>query len=610
MIGTGATGAPARARMRILLLGRTWSEPAFSIWYDALSSAGVPVDANVLEDGHPPPAVVADSGELLYQAVVQASDGLVDETLESAQRAALMQAERELGLRRITAYAYPGPRYGLRPPYRSGSLTGCTASLTPRGRQLFGYLSGAVPIDADTWGYLAKPASGEDFDTLLTGPDGSSLLGIHRLPDGREQMVQTFDGNPAQAHARLLFEGELAWLTHGVHLGNHCHYLSIQVDDVLLPNHRWDEIRHVSSLERRIRMSGEDAERTANWCRRRRIRLDLVCNGAGGRASRSADHEQPSDPLLDALLVDREAFGWINHTYEHRDLDAASRATIEAEIRRNREWAGDMGIELEPHTVVTGEHTGLANLTAEPQRAENPNLAPALAAEQIRFIGCDASRPYPARGESVDGPRLPPGTPFVTGPALAVPRHPMLLAHDVATETEALDRLRSTSPGRAAPTWADAVAAESRRLLVRVLGNDPRPHYCHQSNLVMSGADGRHDGTSLICQLLDAVLDLYYSLITASAPILQPTMSEIGLILLRRAGWRRVSLSDELEAYLAGREVVIVNRTGGATDLPLTGTNVGDQYGQRRSGWVSVPPGETRIPISGTDSDPRKRPRT
>src|SRR5262249_33864437 len=135
-------------------------------------------------------------------------------------------------------------------------------------------------------------------------------------------------------------------------------------------------------------------------------------------------------------------FGWINHTYEHLNLDGAPRATIEHEIERNLAWAARHGIELEPDVLVTGEHTGLANLSAAPPRGENPHLAPALRAKRIRFVGCDASRSYPSVGADLESQPLKPGTAFMTGGVLAVPRHPTLLAYDAATRDQLLDRLR------------------------------------------------------------------------------------------------------------------------------------------------------------------------
>lgn len=85
----------------------------------------------------------------------------------------------------------------------SRSVPGLTAS----GRRVFPYLRGPLPIDPGSWGYLAAPVSRERFDALVVAADGSALVGIHRRPDGREEMVQTFDANACQPQAHLLRPG-------------------------------------------------------------------------------------------------------------------------------------------------------------------------------------------------------------------------------------------------------------------------------------------------------------------------------------------------------------------------------------------------------------------
>ena len=582
-----------RIEMRILLLGGSGSEPGYESWRTSLARAAVPFDAVALTDQPSTLSIVRSDGTVRYQALILAKDGLLESALDQEQRAVLDRLERDLGLRRLTAYAYPGPLHGLAPPTWAGRLDDITACLTERGLEVFPYLRGPLPIDPGTWGYLAMPDPDERFESLLVAPDGSSLLGIHRDADGRERMVQTFDVNSGQVQGQLLRQGILAWLTRGIHLGYQRNYLSVQVDDVLLPNHSWDLERHAAGSAGILRMTAEDAARTALWSRTRGIRLDLACNGGGSRryvCERGIDH----DPLLDALLAERDAFGWINHTFEHQNLDEASSEAIEREIEKNLEWAAAHGIEFEPQVLITGEHTGLANLAATPPRGENRNLAPALSARKIRFLACDASRPYASGGSEPDRRPVPAGAPFVTGGVLAIPRYPTALAHDAATAEQLLDRLRSTGDA-SDQSWPQLVSKEARRILVKLLGNDPRPHFCHQSNLLPSGTGENGSSSSLVCELLDRVLSLYQSLVLPSMPILQPTLAEIGRGLLRLEAWREAAAHGQIVAYVDDDGVRVVNRTMAALELPLTGTRLGDRYGGCRSAWISVAPGMTFI---------------
>jgi hypothetical protein len=587
--------AAMRIEMRILLLGGSGIEPGYETWRTSLADAAVPFDAIALTDQRSTLSIVRPDGTVRYQALILAKDGLLESALDREQRAALDGLERDLGLRRLTAYAYPGPIHGLTAPTWSGRLDNITACLTERGLEIFPYLRGSVPIDLGTWGHLARPDPDECFESLLVAPDGSSLLGIHLDGDGRERMVQTFDANSGQVQGQLLRQGILAWLTRGTHLGYQRNYLSVQVDDVLLPNQSWDPERHATATDgvAILRMTAGDAARTARWSRTRGIRLDLACNGGGSRrylCERGIDR----DPLLDALLADRDVFGWINHTFEHRNLDEASGEVIEREIEQNLEWAAEHGIEFEPQVLITGEHTGLANLAATPPRAENRNLAAALSARKIRFLACDASRPYAAGGSEPDSRPVPAGTPFVTGGALAIPRYPTALAYDVATAKQLLDRLRST--GQAPDeSWPQLIWREARRILVKLLGNDPRPHFFHQSNLLANENGENGSGSSLVCELLDRVLVLYQSLVLPSMPIVQPTLAEIGQGLLRLNAWREAAAGGQIVAYVEADGVRILNRATAALELPLTGTMLGEQYGGSRSAWISVPPGMTFV---------------
>jgi len=584
------------------LLGTAGTEPSFRSWQLTLGQVGVPFDAIAVGAQGWRVSLSSVSGHPRFQAVILATGALFDEVLTKTEQEELEALERDFGIRRLTAYAVPGPARGLQAPTWAGPLDRVSAGLTPSGRRVFPYLRGPLPIDPGSWGYLAAPVSGECFDTLVVAADGSGLVGIHRPPDGREEMVQTFDANAAQMQAHLLRRGQLAWVTRGRYLGHQRHYLSLQIDDVLLPNHRWDPVSHAidADASAMIRITPDDVTHAARWSRSRGLRLDLVCNGAGSqRYAREAGVD--ADPLLCALLARRNEFGWINHTYEHRNLDHASCATIEAEISRNRSWASRVGIDLEPGALITGEHSGLANLAAVPPRGENPQLAVALAAQGIRYLGCDASRPHPSRGPDLLSPRLPAGVPFAVGPALAVPRYPTMLAYGAATPAQALDHVRHLGLTDAT-SWEELLDLEANRIFATVMSNDPAPHYFHQSNLAAGGPlDAPDVGGPVFYVLLDAVLALYQRYLTADVPLVQPTLGETGELLSRRNTWRAALETESIVGYIEESRVTIVNRGETALDAPVSGANTGSAYGGARSGWVRVPPGETVLDQSGPE---------
>ena len=579
------TPAPG-VEMRIALVGVTGREAQLASWQEPLQRAGLPYVSLALGEERHRLILLAEMRRARFQALILADAGILEEVLDAAASRELARLERACRTRRLIACAYPTSAIGLRPSPWSGSLDGVAAYLTPRGQELFPYLRSELTIDAGSWGQPAWPLGSAQFEPLVTTADGAALLGIHRHDDGREQMVQTFATNPLQSHTHLLRPGQLMWLTRGVHLGLERHYLSLHVDDVLLANPSWNVATHTSDHDPRtsIRMSAGDAAHSARWSRARGLRLDLVCNGAGTACS-AADRPDGRDLLLETLLAEPGCFGWINHTYGHLDLDEAPRAVIEAEIEHNFRWARDAGIALEPLSVVTGGHSGLANLAVTPPRPENSELAAALAARRIRFIACDASRPYPA------GPagRVPPGTPFRVGQALAIPRHPISLPFDAATARQVLDRMGRLDGRREPDAWADFVAGETQRIFRLVLSNDPRPHYVHQSNLVRDA-----DGRVLLQELVDAVLSRYRASLTATW-IEQPRFEEVGALLLRLQAWRAAVATGLITACVEGTRVRIDNRAHVPVAAPLTGASVGSRYGATRSGWCVAQPGTTTL---------------
>jgi len=582
--------------MKMGLVGMTGAEPSLLAWQVALDRAGTPHEVLALQDRDGRARLTSAMRRGGFQALIIAGAEIIETALSTSERAELEALERARGTRRLLAYAYPGPTHGLRPAFWAGPLDGLRVSLTPRGRRVFPYLHGTLEFDAGSWGYLAAPISAGSFETLLAAPDGSPLLGLYRHRDGRETMVQTFAANASQSHALLLRFGQLAWVSGGSYLGFERNYLPVHIDDVLLANHSWNVATHRTDDDPRatIRMTAADVARAAGWSRARRLRLDMVCNGGGSERYRAAAG-LTADPVLDALLDERSTFGWINHTYSHGNLDKASRTTIEAEIERNVRWAERAGIELEPGALVTGEHSGLANLEATPRRPENPELPSALRAQRVRYIACDASRPYPVCEVGRGADLLPPGMPFVVGPALAIPRHPTALPFDSATRSQAVDRWRSHRRTEPAPTWEEVLASEAARIFVAMLANDPCPHYFHQSNLV-SSLDGETPEGALLYELLDAVLQRYESAVH-DMPIVQPRFGEVGELLRDRTAWRAARAAGAVVAYREAAGVRIANDSGAALRVPLTGTVAGGRYGVTRSGWILAEPGETLVAL-------------
>ena len=378
LLATAASAASAAQRidMKVLLLGASGTEPSFLGWQAELRREGVPFDQLVATPGHAPITAATLSQTLAggieearYEAVIVAvgqlprcEEGGCVSALAPEEWAALASFEQTFSVRQLTAYAFPGPEYGLNWPTSSGPLDGDEATLTPTGQAVFPYLNGTVKVGAGTWGYGSTPLEGAAFTTLLTDASGMSLLGVYAHPEGREEMVQTFDNNAVQLHSELLRHGQLAWVTRGTFFGDQRNYLEMHVDDVFLGDDIWNPAGHFTDFNTAdaVRMSPGDVATAVAWSRATGLRLDGLYNG-GGSVAYAAEHGG-SDPLLAAFQANRTTFGWVNHTYDHPNLDCSTRSFIVEEIQQNTSWARAAGFTVNAGELVTGEHSGLANL--------------------------------------------------------------------------------------------------------------------------------------------------------------------------------------------------------------------------------------------------------
>ncbi|GAA3286135.1 hypothetical protein GCM10020218_047440 [Dactylosporangium vinaceum] len=609
-----------------------------------LDREGVPYDVLNLADGGRPAitaAYLADSvsgvRRAKYQGVIVPNENAVT----GAEATALADFEREFQIRQIDAYTFAGANVGLTNAW-SGVLDGAALQVTDAGKAAgFGYLKGALTVDdrdasvSESFGYLgaAAVAAGATFTPMVTGtkPGGGtsgSLMGVY-AHDGREELVVTLAANRYQTHALELGHGLITWLTKGVHLGYTRNYFSVHVDDVFLPDDRWDTVHNCTvgddcnpqrdpatlPYNQTIRMTKDDVDALIAWQNARGVKLDVVFNG-GGSVEAGA-----GDPLTAAVVAAKGQFRFINHTYEHPYLgcvqdftvtpwrcatDAAgqtrwvSQADITAQIKQNVDWAKGKGLTLDASELVTGEHSGLKTLPQMPN--DNPNLAPALNANGVKYVASDASREQTARP---------------VGNATTVPRYPMNIYYNVATVAEEVDEYNwlytSTADGGSgicannplstciSPLGASGYAnyivpLESRIAYDHVVSASPAPHYAHQSNL----AEDR-----ILYPVLDAVLARYRATYTTATPVVNPKFAESALQNRRQAAWTAAVQSRQIEAYLLDGKVTVTNK-GNALDVPMTmpssttlisasvlgievsGGPFGEPYGGERSAWRSL----------------------
>ena len=130
-----------------------------------------------------------------------------------------------------------------------------------------------------------------------------------------------------------------------------------------------------------------------------------------------------------------------------------------------------------------------------------------------------------------------------------------------------------------------------------MMGNDPRPHYFHQTNLMTQSTPG----DALYYETLNPLLTEYAKYFAADAPIVQPTMSGIAAILGEQSAWSSAVSAHSVTGSIAhtpGAQpdtMSVTNTSSGAVQVPLTGTTVGDSYAGSTSGWAAVSPGTSQF---------------
>jgi hypothetical protein len=127
------------------------------------------------------------------------------------------------------------------------------------------------------------------------------------------------------------------------------------------------------------------------------------------------------------------------------------------------------------------------------------------------------------------------------------------------------------------------------------MGNDPRPHYMHQSNLAdwtpaLPETDPNQGG--ILYPMIDGLLGRYETYFDRSdSPLVQLTSKQIVATLQQQATWAANVASGKVAAWLEDGQLHVRNLSGAPMDVALTGTTVGDMYGGQKSGWTTIAAG-------------------
>ena len=155
-------------------------------------------------------------------------------------------------------------------------------------------------------------------------------------------------------------------------------------------------------------------------------------------------------------------------------------------------------------------------------------------------------------------------------------------------------------------TFADIINSVTQGMLQHILGNDPRPDYFHQTNMMGSPPAGDPTtgtppntapsvGDGLFYSTMNQLLKQYSSYY--NVPVQQLTSTQISTLLAEQAAW---AANTQVSGYIQGNQVTITNG-GAAANVPLTGiAAVGSTYGGTQSGWTNQAAGTTTYTAQST----------
>jgi hypothetical protein len=273
---------------------------------------------------------------------------------------------------------------------------------------------------------------------------------------------------------------------------------------------------------------------------------------------------------------------------------------------------------------VTFNDSGAAGTTGAPPATngaaiapypQNPSFIPAITQAGLRTIASDSSKEYPNPPTSTtigDGiaTNFPKGAVFQDGPALALPRYPSNVYYNVASRADQLDEYNYiyTSPplGGCVPIpnittcnatpvdWATYLSNETRIMFGHLVGNDPRPHYFHQTNIAQSDLTKAATDTTIggtlyaVIDTLVARYDAAYD--RAVSPLIQLTPTQAAATLVQQRDWG--TARAQVQGWIQDGAVHVKNTGATAVSVPLTGTTAGSPYGGQQSGWTSIDAGK------------------
>ena len=561
---------PLPLGLRILLVTPSEERASYRAPAAALQRIGVPHD--VLLSGSDPldrERLYDPEGGCRYAGVILSHSGLVAEdasgwhsTLSEEEWQLLAEYEQSCGAREVIWYARPAAELGLTESGQFDAEASETATLTAAGAARFSYLvpDGAIPI-RNVYGYLSAISDPATTVPWLESSGGDVLAAVHTRADLTEVLALTVDSGPSSMHSQLLEFGIVDWLSRGLFIGKRRIYLAPHIDDVFLASALWSG----TGGESTYRMTAGDVGHLRAWRDGlsgrlppgSSVRIQLAFNGAGALPA-----TYPDQAMVQALLAAESEFFWINHTWDHANLDAASEEMAAEEIRRNCDQAAEWGLRhFSCSDAITPEITGL----------DNPDAVAGLLAAGVRHVVSDASRTEednpsnPGTNPTPNVGRWNPLDPTL----LQIPRHPTSIFFDCSTQAEEVglyNELYRDYWGRDL-TYQEILDNDADHALGYLLSYDVDPLMFHQANLRFWNDGGWH---SLYTDWIDRLVDRFTAQVRL--PIVGLDMNAIAGVMRDREALDQCGVTA---TWSADRTRIHLESTG-ACVVPITGLDAPD----------------------------------
>lgn len=528
--------------------------------------------------------VILTTGSLAYEA----SPGVWQSALDWTGWNLLWQYENDFAVRQLSLYTYPSTwpeDYGLRDA--GAASASADLRLTAGGQGLFNDLKAGVNLPVrNAYNYPATVASvpGVTTTPLLTDASGRVLAATSTV-GGRERLALTFAQNPYLLHSALLGHTLTKWLTKGIHLGEYRRFNQLDIDDWFLSGELFDLTTNTLGTTT-YRMTAADAlgVKIEQDALRQRFPVasaftfTMMYNGEDANLSAplSCNPAAPSpDGLSSMTRCLAGQFHWVSHTLTHEYMDFLTYAESTAELRPNLKIAGQLGLRLNPKSLVSGNMSGLGYYNA----AGNGSMTDyGLGASNTAFLqaAVDSGARYLASNHSLatqwDANCAGCGLVHpLNSQIFLVPRWPTNVAYSVTNPTQQTAFYNSIyGPTGSLPYWprnltyAQILEQESNIALAHVLSGGAFPHYMHQNNLRQYAPS-----QSLAYDWQVALLDKYSSYSTL--PLNTLRWDDLGAYMQSRTNFLKSGVSGTWNR--AAHTLTVTSGTGGP--VYLTGAAAG-----------------------------------